>query len=376
MKTGFDTLGDTASSVIMDGSGEPGQCAGNGPLLSARTVASYLVERGLFDRQGTVEARELGGGVSNVVVLARQGSLRVVVKQALGRLRVADEWFARRDRAVTEGEALVLAQRLVPGFVPEVLDVDREACAITISAAPPGWRSWKEDLLSKKVEPKIATCLGELLASLHTATAGDVQVAQEFGNGEAFEELRVGPYYRTVAARRPEIRPAVDEFIRQMEATRVCLVHGDYSPKNVLVGDNGLWVIDFEVAHHGDPAFDVAFMLNHLLLKRLHVREAAEKIEMCAVSFWEAYAKACGARVPDVAYVMGHVGCLMVARVDGKSPVEYLTSAERDTARRIGLGLVSRPPDTIEEGLARLRAGTGQWSSGTVNTVGKEGKSE
>ena len=126
----------------------PGTNSQGSALLSVRTVGEYLIARGIFDTTRAIEAQELGGGVSNVVLAARQGGLRVVVKQALERLRVPDEWLARRERSITEGEALRLATRIAPGSVPEVLDLDREACVLTISAAPADWGNWKERLLS------------------------------------------------------------------------------------------------------------------------------------------------------------------------------------------------------------------------------------
>jgi hypothetical protein len=115
---------------------------------------------------------------------------------------------------------------------------------------------------------------------------------------------------------------------------------------------SGFWVIDFEVAHYGDPAFDVAFMLSHLLLKRLHIPETSSELELCAETFWGAYEGVATRLCPSAAYVLGHVGCLMVARVDGKSPVEYLTDAEREAARRIGSELLLDPPGNIDEALA------------------------
>ncbi len=322
----------------------------NPGLLSVATVGGYLVARGIFDTVGAIEVHELGGGVSNVVFAARQDRNRVVVKQALARLRVSEEWFAQRERAVTEGDAILLAGQLAPGSVPELLDLDAGACALTISEAPPGWVSWKEKLLYGNADPRIAQRLGELLATWHTGTLQS-SAASAFGKPQAFEELRVDPYYRTVAKRRPELRDAIDRYVQEMEATRECLVHGDYSPKNVLVGD-GLWVIDFEVAHRGDPSFDLAFMLSHLMLKRLHLPQASSELGLCAEAFWSAYERACAPLIPKPSYVLGHVGCLMVARVDGKSPVDYLAGAEREAARRIGSVLLLDPPGSVAEALS------------------------
>jgi len=134
-----------------------------------------------------------------------------------------------------------------------------------------------------------------------------------------------------------------------MAHCRRCLVHGDYSPKNVLVGAEGLWVLDFEVAHLGDPAFDVAFMLNHLALKAIHRPDHANRYQACAQSFWRAYQ--CGVQpgfAGPTSYVLGHLGCLMLARVDGKSPAEYLTIAEQVRSRALALALLAAPPASLK----------------------------
>jgi 5-methylthioribose kinase len=323
-------------------------------LLSTETVGSYLVSRGIFGDAAGVSARELAGGISNVVLAVSRGELHVVVKQALPRLRVPEEWLAKRERAITEGEALRLAGRITPGCVPATLDVDRDRCALTIEAAPVEWTSWKDRLLAGDADPAVASRLGEILASWHQETARDDDVARVFADAEAFDQLRVDPYYRTVARRLPELAAAIEAYVQRMLTTHTCLVHGDYSPKNVLVGD-GVWVVDFEVAHVGDPAFDIAFMLNHLMLKGLRAPATRSAFLSCARAFWSAYRGAAGAELlPDLSYVLGHVGCLMVARVDGKSPVEYLSPSDREAARAIGSRLLLAPPDSLDDALAAI----------------------
>jgi streptomycin 6-kinase len=135
-------------------------------------------------------------------------------------------------------------------------------------------------------------------------------------------------------------------YVDEMQARRLCIVHGDFSPKNVLVGpEPQLWVIDFEVAHLGDPAFDVAFLLCHLMLKSLHRPELAVEYDRCAIEFATTYQMGARAELaPSWEYVLGHVGCLLLARVEGKSPAEYLTAEERSRAQRFGEILVSGPP--------------------------------
>jgi 5-methylthioribose kinase len=325
-------------------------------LLSPATVGDYLVRRGVLPSPDGVRAHELAGGVSNIVLAASRGAERVVVKQALPRLRVADEWLAKRERALSEGEALALAERLTPGSVPALLDLDPVRCALTIAAAPEGWTTWKSRLLAGEADPAIAAALGGLLAAWHRGTFEQPELARALGDREVFEQLRVDPYYRTVARRRPELATAIASYVERMAATHVCIVHGDYSPKNVLVGGR-VWVIDFEVAHVGDPAFDVAFMLNHLLLKRLHLPAASLALERCVNGFWRSYRAGVPARLlPDLSYVLGHLGCLMVARVEGKSPAEYLSPAERATAVEVGSRLLLAPPASLDAVLVGLRA--------------------
>jgi len=325
---------------------DPGGAGGE--LLSPDTVGRYLVGRGIFGDLDGVHAHELAGGVSNIVLAAARDTRRVVVKQALPRLRVHDEWLAKRERSLAEAAALELAATLTPGAVPALLDVDADRCALTIAAAPHGWTTWKSRLLAGDADSAVASRLGELLAAWQGGTFEDAEAAAALRDTEAFEQLRVEPYYRTVAARRPELATAIGSYLERMETTHLCLVHGDYSPKNVLVGDD-VWVIDFEVAHVGDPAFDVAFMLNHLLLKRLHVPGASDSLERCARGFWAGYRRAVpGPLLPELGYVLGHLGCLMVARVDGKSPAEYLSAAERDAARALGSRLLLAPPSSLD----------------------------
>ena len=238
--------------------------------LTRETVVPYLVERGLIAQGRTTRVGELGGGVSCVVLDVTQGAQRIVVKQALERLRVADEWLAPTSRAVTEADALRLGAELTPGAVPRVLDSDPDNSVLAIERAPQDWRDWKQALLEGDADTDVAAWLGFVCATWHSGTLDDRAVEAAFAHSEAFESLRIDPYYRTVSVRHPELRPAITAAIGRLEGGRCCLVHGDFSPKNVLVGTGGRWVIDFEVAHYGNPVFDVAFMLNHLFLKAIH----------------------------------------------------------------------------------------------------------
>lgn len=327
-------------------------------LLDERSVVSYVKDLGLLGAT-TATASFLSGGVSNVVLAVDDGQRRVVVKQSLGRLRVRDEWHAPRERVIAEAAALDTARRLTPTRVPLVVHRDQTSNVIVIEAAPRDWRDWKTQLLRGDVAPSVGRHLGEVLGRWHRLTVGR-ELPPEISGQSSFDVLRVEPYYRTAARRRPEVSQRILSLADEMTGRQVCLVHGDFSPKNVLVGPSadgvGLWVIDFEVAHRGDPVFDLAFMASHLTLKAIHRPAWAPVYDAYLRDFLGAYvrevqggdestAKVLAPRWP---YLLSHVGALLVARVVGRSPAEYLTAEEQDVALALGTRLLQRAPDGLD----------------------------
>ena len=268
-----------------------------------------------------------------MVLLAESGSgRRWVFKQALGRLRVAEEWLADRTRIHREAAAMrALAPLLPEGAVPRVTFEDRENFIYAMEAAAPDAEDWKTRLLRGERDAEVARQAARILAAIGKRGAW---WREEFGDQHCFEQLRLDPYYRFTASRHPDLREAFEEAIA-MARRPLAMVHGDFSPKNLLVSvERQVTLIDFEVIHYGDPAFDAAFLLNHLLLKG-----ARELGLACARELREF----------DAPAVIRHLGCLHLARVDGKSPAEYLTETERVRARAAAREMILYPPKTIEE---------------------------
>jgi 5-methylthioribose kinase len=315
-------------------------------LVDESNAVDYLAERGIVDA-ATAHAVALGGGVSNVVVAVNDNVRHVVLKQALRRLRVAEEWTADPNRVLTEADALEYAGTLNPGLVPRVLARDPEAHLIVLDRAPADWVDWKSRLLQGRVDPTIAGRLGDVLAQWRTASALGRDLPARLEDPTGFEQLRIDPYYLALGRAEPELAPVTTEMAEQLRSHRSCFVHGDFSPKNVLVGAAAeqLWVIDFEVAHRGDPAFDIAFLLTHFTLKAVHRPESASAYDACTSAFAERYhAGVSSSLATDWSYILRHVACLLLARVRGKSPAEYLDDAQRERAWRVGLDLLSTSP--------------------------------
>ncbi|WP_216907454.1 phosphotransferase family protein [Nocardia noduli] len=316
----------------------------------SRALTVHLLERGLIDADDDIDIRPLTGGVSNDVVAVRGQRCDFVVKRALDRLRVEQTWLADPARLDTEGRALRVAGSVIADRVPRVLDLDDGY--LVIERAPHRWRTWKEMLLDGVVHQHIAEQLGRALGIWQRETAGNAVVAADFADRTAFVQLRLDPFHRAVRDRHPDLAVPIDRTVSAMDQAAVCLVHGDYTPKNVLVDPDGadLWVIDWEVAHLGDPTFDPAWILGHLLLKTLHRPVVAPGYAAAARVFLDALTRTHDAAIDlDPEQLIRQTGCLLLARVDGKSPVEYLDDAARDRARTWARRLLMNPPVTVTD---------------------------
>jgi 5-methylthioribose kinase len=283
------------------------------------------------------------------VLLVESGAERFVMKQALGKLRVKEEWLADQSRIFRESAALrKLAPYFPDGSLPAMLFEDRDNFIFAMSAASSASVCWKDLLLKGEVRVETAERVGELLALMANVSWRQSAWEREFGDQTIFDQLRIDPYYRATARRHPDLAPAASRLITESAARRVCLVHGDWSPKNFLVEGGRVMAIDFEVIHFGDPSFDSAFLLNHLVLKSFRRPQWVDLYAQAAAGFWGKFV----AGVPREAWIepatLQHLGWLMLARVDGKSPAEYLPDpAIQDRVRRFARDLIISPPDSV-----------------------------
>ena len=240
--------------------------------------------------------------------------------------------------------------RLRGGQAPKILWEDRESFSIAMESAPAGAEMWKNRLLGGEFDPACARAAGTMLGSLIGASWNDPEARRLFGDRTVFRQLRIDPYYRFTAGIAPECADYFYDLIQRTDARQVSLVHGDWSPKNLLVSDEGVWAIDWEVIHFGDPSFDAGFLLNHLLLKSIAMPHHRAHLAHLAEVFMAALAQQLPAGAEWVeAAAFEHLPALLLARVDGKSPAEYLDAGMRDRARSLAKGLMQRPVASLEE---------------------------
>jgi 5-methylthioribose kinase len=346
-------------------------------LLDAVQLPDYLRTRGLLEADEQCRIEALSGGVSNVVLrVESEKRPALVVKQSRERLQTAAPWFSRLDRIFRETAVMAAIRPLLPGgAIPAILDEDRENYAYTMQAVDAAHVVWKRELLAGRLREEIAVRLAEYLSTIHGRTAGVGAIVEQFADWEVFEQLRVDPFYRHVARVHPELDSRISNLIDEMSQNRGCLVHADFSPKNVLVVDRRratagsssqleVTLIDFETGHYGDPAFDLGFFLSHLVLKGARLGADLDGFLRLLEIFWSHYqagigpfAKAAGLEPRDLERrTVAHLAACALARIDGTSPVDYLCEpADREAVREFGGRVLRGSVSRLSEATAVLQ---------------------
>jgi 5-methylthioribose kinase len=332
----------------------------NPPMIevAADNAVEYARAAGLLPVGVAARVEGLAWGVSNIVLrVCPETGPEFVLKQSREQLRTRAEWRSRLDRIWREIDVQRIVGELLPeGIVPAVLFEDRPNYLYAMEAIERGHRVWKQVLLDGEVDLELAETLADYLARVHSGTWRDDMIAARFGDTQAFDELRLDPYYRYLARRLADVEAPMQRLVESTIAHPRCLVLGDFSPKNILVTSGGVALVDFETGHYGDPAFDVGFFLSHITLKGIRAGRGAGLFEF-ARRWWEAYfgrlRPAVDVEDLEARSVLHWAGC-MLARVDGKSPVDYLDQSRQDTVRTLTRSLLNRPLATFDAAWPRV----------------------
>ncbi len=335
----------------------------------------YLRQSGRIATDETPHIQVLAGGVSNrTVIVERATGEAWVLKQALTQLRVPVDWFSDPARVHREALGLhwltqLVSPGLIPGLIPELIFEDHTHHLLGMQAVPQPHANWKTLLLAGQLDLAHVEQFATLLATIHSQAAlRQHALAPIFADRSFFESLRLEPYYQYTAT---QVAPAATFLQQLVEDTRqrsFTLVHGDYSPKNTLVYQNQLVLLDYEVIHWGDPAFDLGFSLTHLLSKAHHLAPLRERFAAAAHHYWQTYGATLAKNRGEAAqsswqadleqYTIRHTLACMLARVAGRSPLEYMTTPARARQGQVMIALLHNQPTTvdafIEEFISRL----------------------
>ena len=334
----------------------PAQAAGPDDLAHA------LVHMGIVGAHQPIRWIALAGGVSSDIYRAELPSGVICVKRALPKLKVAADWRAPVERNRFEVDWMRVAGAIVPSAVPAILGEDRDAGAFAMAwLAPDDHPVWKSLLAAGEIAAGAAAAVGAVLGRIHAATADRPDLALRFATDDIFFAIRLDPYLVATGRAHPDLSSRFDALVETTRTTKRVLVHGDFSPKNLLQGPAGPVVLDAECAWYGDPAFDLAFLLNHLLLKGVWRPQWTGRYLECFDAIADAYRA--GIDWEPVAELEARVAHLLpgltLGRIDGKSPVEYLTTPEeKDEVRRFARRLLADPARALAPIAAAWAAGT------------------
>jgi len=326
--------------------------------LDTANIADYLYSRGQLTRdeiRSGTQVSVLEGGVSNLTMLVRSVSRSLVVKQALGRLKVREEWFASRSRIFRESAAIqAFSSVLDPGQVPELIFTDESEFIIGIEEVEHPSVVWQSLITAGDVSAFHAFKAGQVLARMHGAVPSK-RDAELLSDLRHVEELRIQPYFERAAEGNPSWQARFAMATERVLTEQSALVHGDYAPKNIFVrpDDPYVTVLDFEVTHVGNPSFDIAFFLSHLVIDALHAPGISRKITAAALQFWVGYQRESklflAAQLErDTALLLP---CLLLARVDGLSTVDYLSVGGVDAVKNTAYRLLEENNSCIHSSL-------------------------
>ncbi len=315
-----------------------------------------LVRLGFLSAGEGVSGSPLQGGVSSDIWRLRVGNREVCVKRALARLKVEREWLASESRH--ESEVLWLRQVAVfaPRSVPRILGHDQSSGIIVMEfLEPEDFPVWKSLLREGDVSVGVVEAIARLLVKIHATTSRNTRLATLFDN-DLFHQLRLAPYFLALIDQHPDLAPVLTEIVRSVEHNRKAMTHGDFSPKNILIGPHGPVVLDAECAGWSDPAFDLAFCLNHLLLKAVWTPSAAMNFRRGFERFSYVYLSGVDWEVPDELEARSArlLAGLLLARIDGKSPVEYIGRvADQEMVRGFARSMLLHPERSLAAFAAR-----------------------
>jgi tRNA A-37 threonylcarbamoyl transferase component Bud32 len=327
-------------------------------------VLAFLHDRQLLRIGERATLTPLTGGVSSDLWRVDLPTGTICVKGALPQLKVAHEWHAPVSRNAVERDWLAFAARHCPGQAPQLIDHDPNAGLFAMEFLPPeSYPVWKAQLLAGHVDVTGARQVGDLIGRLHAAGATEPDCAVRFATDANFDALRIEPYLHATAAAHPDLRARLIELAGTTARTHFALVHGDVSPKNILIGPHGPVLLDAECAWFGDPAFDIAFCLNHLLIKSVKLPGSAGDLRAAAQALADGHGRHINWEPPQAfqARAVALLPALALARIDGTSPVEYLDTVQRNDIRAIGRALLRSPVETLDDLLDQWATYAARW---------------
>ena len=326
-------------------------------------LPEYLTALGLLTPGEHVSVEPAGEGNINWVRRVRSAArpFSVVVKQARPALERFPEYRVSTQRIEFEARWYETVARFDREKIcPRVHFFDAQRKALVLEDL--GGAEPLNILLARGGDAAgIAAALGRFLGAVHAGTR-DPALAARFQNTEMRQlhgehifglPFRANDFPLSPAVRRRAERVAADaDLLRRIDAAHrryrelaLALIHADVQPSNVLVAAGAPRLLDAEIAHQGDPAFEIGQLAGHLWLRAL-ARGDARAAAPAVSALWSSYMAALdGALEVAFADVMLHAGIEMLRRTLGAARIPELGHDEAALrAIDAGCAWVQAPP--------------------------------
>ena len=308
-------------------------------------------ELGLATASEVQSVKPLTGGVASDIAMVDLGTRKLCVKFALPKLKVAAEWLAPVHRNAAEYAWLEVAAGVAPESAVRLFGRSEKAHGFAVEFLDgTGVFLWKERLLAGEPEQGEAAKVGTLLGKVHDHSAQDHFDTAAFQNRDDFHALRIEPYLSFTRTRHPQLTKPLKALEDMLYESQKVLVHGDASPKNIMFRQGAAILLDAECATMGDASFDPAFCLNHLALKAVHLTKTRQSNLEAMRALWKAYVHHVSWEDPSnlEKRLCALLPALMLARIDGKSPVEYLSRDNQQRVRDFAIPQVLSPTESLD----------------------------
>ena len=301
------------------------------------------IDFGLLSSNQKYISKKITDGVSSDIWYVKTSNKQYCIKRALAKLTVKEDWYAPIDRNNYEVKYFTHCRVIQPYSFPKILGHDSKNFILAME-----WFDnkkfivWKKKLLEKSVSLKDGKRIGKLLSLVHKSFYKKKQYEKIFLNDKTFYDIRIEPYLRFTSKFYPEFYESYKKTINFLTKNKSTVIHGDFSPKNILLGKNFPVILDAETACWGNPAFDIAFFNNHIILKSIFNRKVFKSYLNLSNHFLKTYL-ANFSVVNNSNFISKFItlqALLILARVDGKSPVEYFKKQHKAIARSLAKNLL------------------------------------
>ena len=321
-------------------------------------LEKYLLNKNVISKEEGYTIKYCSGGVSGSVAFVYAGKKPMIVKQALAQLKVKETWLCDPNRMNIEQESNRIYHDIMPTCTPEVYFYDSDNYIYCREAVPENCTMWKEDLMSGLLDYECARKVIEALLLVHEKCSINEKIKETFASKDIFYNLRISPYIEFVLKKYPELTDHAKPLVSALMDSEITLIHGDFSPKNIMINGREISILDFEVAHFGHPMFDLAFFCNHFILKAIKHKQWSDSFLNMLTYMMDIYFNGISYmdKVELETQFVKLLSLMMLARVDGKSPVEYLTEdSDKEFVRKCAFSMIKENITTYKNTVSIIK---------------------